>query len=438
MNKMTRRDSLKLMATGLTAPLILPRMLRGAEAPSNTLRLASIGTGRMGHGDMKECVYNGLDAAIQARVVAVCDLDLNRARHAAAEVEGIYSTHLSGKPQSRVKVYQDFRALLAKEELDGITISTPDHWHALLAIAAAKAGKDIYIQKPLTYSMGEGQQLVKAVRENNVVLQTGSQQRSSVYFRTVCERVRNGRIGTLREIHVGLPEDHGSGTFVESPVPDNLDYDMWLGPRPVVPYTPHGVHPISGYGRPGWLQIEAYCRGMITGWGAHMNDIAQWGHGSDDGGLVEIQASAEFPARGLFNVHTKFQAEGTYADGVKLFQKTGAAGVKFVGDDGWLFVNRGSMNASNRDILREKLAPDETHLYVSANHMKDFLSCMRTRKDPICPVEVGHRSNSICVMTHIAMKLGRKLNWDPKAERFVNDDAANALLDYEHRAPWQV
>ena len=431
----TRRSTLKWGAGALAAPLILPRALRGAEAPSNTLRIASIGTGRMGHGDMKNCLYAGQNDATPARIVAVCDLDVNRANHAAREVETIYAR--SGDT-AKVAVFQDYRALLARDDIDGVTISTPDHWHALTAIAAAESGKDIYLQKPLTYSVAEGQALVKAVRKNNVILQTGSQQRSSIYFRKVCELVRNGRIGALREIHVGLPMDKGSGTDVRMPVPESLDYDMWLGPRRVAPYTQDRVHPQSGYGRPGWLQIEAYCRGMITGWGAHMNDIAQWGHGSDDTGPVEIKASAEFPDRGLFDVHTAFKAEGRYADGVKLFQQTGSAGVKFVGDDGWLFCARGSMNASDRDILREKIGEREIHLYESSNHMTNFLECMRTRKDPVCPVEVGHRSNTICVITHIAMKLGRSLRWDPAGEQFVDDASANQLLDYAHREPWSI
>jgi predicted dehydrogenase len=223
------------------------------------------------------------------------------------------------------------------------------------------------------------------------------------------------------------------------PVPANLNYDMWLGPTASRPYTEHRVHPQVGYSRPGWLQIEAYCRGMITGWGAHMFDIAQWGHGSDTTGPVEMEATAEFPERGLFNVHTTFRAEGSYADGVQLVAKSGSpAGVKFEGDAGWVAVTRSDLKAEPRTILRERIGEDETQLYESGNHMLNFLRCIRTGHDPICPAETGHRSNSICVITHLAMKLGRKLHWDPETERFTHDETANTMLDYAHREPWNV
>ena len=222
-------------------------------------------------------------------------------------------------------------------------------------------------------------------------------------------------------------------------MPKNLDYDFWLGPAPEAPFTEDRVHPQRSYERPGWLQIEPYCRGMITGWGSHMNDIAQWGHGSDESGPVEMAATAEFPDRGLFNVHTKFSAEGAYADGVKLHMETGdPAGVRFEGDGGWIFVQRGGIAASDPAILREKAAEGEVRLARSGNHMKNFLESMRSRKDPVAPVEVGHRSNTVCVLAHIAMRLGRKLRWDPVSETFPGDEEANRRLDVPHREPWTV
>lgn len=438
--RISRRTALKATAGLIAVPMILPSRLFGQTAPSNTLRLGSIGTGRMGLGDMKACLNRGLEDAINARIVAVCDVDRNRAENAAREVKRIYTEKLPDEGEHKIDAYGDFRELLARDDIDGVTISTPDFWHALVAVAAANSGKDIYIQKPLTYSVREGQKLVEAVRRNKVILQTGSQQRSSANFRQACELVRNGRIGTLQRIIVQLPEDHGTGNIATMPVPENLDYDMWIGPTPEMPYTEHRVHPQKGFGRPGWLQIDRYCRGMITGWGSHMNDIAQWGHGSDtDSGPVEIQATAEFPVRGLFDVHTKFESEGMYADGVKLIQKTGnPAGVRFEGDAGWIFCQRGGNKADPATILDEKIGDDEIKLPVSTNHMRNFLECMRTRKDPICPVEVGHRSNSVCVITHIAMKLDRKLRWDPQQEHFIDDDEANAMLHFEHREPWTL
>jgi hypothetical protein len=399
--------------------------------------MGCIGMGRQGHGDMQELIYRGLD--VGARVVAVCDVDRHRMEDAQWLAEKIYASELDRGSYKGCATYSDFRELLARDDIDGVLIVTPDHWHAAHAIAAANTGKDIYLEKPLTYSIAEGRKLVKAVRKNKRILQVGSQQRSSTYFLMACELVRNQRIGKLHTIKVWLPEDQGAGDPQPAPVPKNLDYDFWLGPAPQAPFTEHRVHPQRNYSRPGWLQIQQYCHGMITGWGSHMNDIAQWGNGTEDTGPVVIQAKATFPDRGLFDVHTTYRSEAKYANGVSLIQETGdPAGVRFEGDKGWIFVKRGAIDASNRDILRQKAQDDEIKLYQSSNHMRNFLECMRSRKDPVAPVEVGHRSNTICVMTHIAMKLERKLEWDPEAERFIDDEEANRWLDYPHREPWAV
>jgi hypothetical protein len=223
------------------------------------------------------------------------------------------------------------------------------------------------------------------------------------------------------------------------PVPKNLDYDFWTGPVQKEPFTEDRVHPQRGYSRPGWLQIERTCLGMITGWGSHMNDIAQWGNGTEQTGPVEIQATAEFPDRGLFDVHTTFKAEALYEKGVRLVMETGnPAGVRFEGSDGWIFVRRGAIQASDQELLRQEIGNDEIELERSSNHMKNFLQSMQTRKDPVAPVEVGHRSNTVCVLAHIAMKLKRTLQWDPQKEQFVNDEEANQWLDYPHRRPWAL
>ncbi len=433
---LSRRDVLKIGATSL--PLIFTACAIGKGTTRNgTMRLASIGTGRMGSGDMRALLSRGLSKDVDARIVAVCDVDSGRAARAKQAVESIYKKKLEGEAAPEVDVYTDFRELLAREDIDGVSISTPDFWHAELGVAAARAGKDIYIQKPLTYSVREGQALVRAVREAEVVLQVGSQQRSDKRFRQACELVRNGRIGKLEKVVVWLPPDHGKAERKEEEAPAPLDYDFWMGPTARRPYIEKGVHPSKGYSRPGWLQREGYCRGMITGWGSHMNDIAQWGHGTDRSGIVEIAAKAEFPERGIFDVHTAFNAEGKWADGVVLIQETNKqAGVHFYGTEASIFVRRGGIQASDPEILKEGPGPDDTHLQVSNDHYRNFLDCMRSRKDPIAPVEVGHRSNTVCVITHIAMKLGRKLVWDPDAERFKGDDEANAMLDFDRRAPW--
>ncbi len=436
-NILTRRDFIKTAAAAAVAPAIVPSSVFGRPAPSDTILLGCIGVGRQGQGDMQEAVYRGLEAG--ARVVAVCDVDSHRAEDAQWLVEKIYATELGKNGYKGCAVFRDFRELLARGDIDGVLIVTPDHWHAANAVAAANAKKDIYVEKPLTYSIVEGQKLVKAVRVNKRILQVGSQQRSSVYFRTACELARNNRIGKLTSIRVTLPSDQGTGDPRTMPVPKNLDYDFWLGPAPQAPFSEDRVHPQRNYERPGWLQIEQYCRGMITGWGSHMNDIAQWGNGSDDTGPVEFEGKGDFPDRGLFDVHTTFHVDALYANGVRLIMETGdPAGVRFEGDRGWVFVQRGKIEASDPGILRQKIGDNEIKLYQSSNHMKNFLECMRSRKEPAAPVEVGHRSNSVCVLAHIAMKLGRRLKWDPKAERFVGDEEANRWLDYSHRAPWMV
>jgi predicted dehydrogenase len=436
-NSITRRSFLKSAAVTIMAPAIVPSRVFGPQAPSNTLQMGCIGMGRQGQGDMQELIYRGLE--VGARVVAVCDVDRHRIEDAQWLAEKIYATELDKGSYKGCAAHSDFRELLAREDIDGVLIVTPDHWHAAHAIAAANAGKDIYLEKPLTYSIAEGRKLVKALRNNKRILQVGSQQRSSTYFLMACELARNQRIGKLHTIKVWLPEDQGTGNPQPVPVPKNLDYNFWLGPAPQAPFTEDRVHPQRNYSRPGWLQIERYCLGMITGWGSHMNDIAQWGNGTEDTGPVVIQAKATFPDRGLFDVHTTYRSEAKYANGVRLIQETGdPAGVRFEGDKGWIFVKRGAIDASDREILRQKVGDDEIKLYKSTNHMKNFLECMRSRKDPVAPVEVGHRSNTICVMTHIAMKLERKLEWDPEAERFIGDEEANRRLDYSHREPWIV
>jgi len=434
---LTRRRFLKTAAASFVAPAIVPSSVFGKSAPSNTLQMGCIGVGRQGQGDMQELIYRGLEAG--ARVVAVCDVDQHRLEDAQWLADKIYSIEVGKNSYESCMTYRDFRELLDRKDIDGVLIVTPDHWHAAHAIAAANAGKDIYLEKPLTYTIAEGRKLVKAVRQNKRILQVGSQQRSSTYFLMACELTRNQCIGKLHTIRVWLPEDQGTGDAQEMPVPKNLEYDFWLGPAPKAPFSEDRVHPQRNYSRSGWLQIEQYCRGMITGWGSHMNDIAQWGNDTDKTGPVEIEAEAEFPDRGLFDVHTTFRAEAVYANGVRLIMETGdPAGVRFEGDKGWIFVQRGEIQASNREILRQKIPDEGIKLYRSSNHMKNFLESMRSRKDPVTPVEVGHRSNTICVMTHIAMKLGRKLHWDPQTERFLNDEEANRWLDYPHREPWTL
>ncbi|MHC4623224.1 MAG: Gfo/Idh/MocA family protein [Planctomycetota bacterium] len=313
--RITRREFLKrstVAAAASAVPMFVPASALGANAPSKRITIGCIGVGRMGLGDMRTIM-----AFEQAHVVAVCDVDANRARNANQIVEEHYAGRSRSGTYKGCAPYKDFRQLLARNDIDAVLICTPDHWHALPAIAAARAGKDIFIEKPLTLTVPEGRTLSDTVRRYGRVLQVGSQQRSDPRFRFACELVRNGRIGKLHTVKVGLPIDPPTVPQPPMPVPDNLDYNMWLGPTPWADYTEQRVHPKQGYGRPGWLRISDYCCGMITGWGAHHMDIAQWGIGAEYTGPVEIQGRAEYPQDGLWDVHGQFRIEYTYANGTQ-------------------------------------------------------------------------------------------------------------------------
>jgi len=435
----SRRDFLKSAAAGagLAIPMIVPASVFGAQAPSERINVGCIGVGRMGTGDLGEAL-----GFKQVQVVAVCDLDARRAKIAQRRVESTYAKRSPGGDYKGCAVYGDFRELLARNDIDAVQIATPDHWHTLPAVEAARAGKDIFLQKPLTLTIREGRILSDTVRRYGRVFQVGSQQRSDKEFRTACELVRNGRVGKLQRILVGFGTDPGCEPKPTMPVPEGLDYEMWLGPAPWVPYTEERVHPQNSItARPGWLRISDYGAGMITGWGSHHLDIAHWGMGTEYTGPVEIAAEAEFPKDGLWDVHGDFRIEYTYANGVKLTaadEKKIKGGVQFEGDKGWIWVTRGRIDAEPKSLLQETIGPGETKLYVSNNHKGNFYDCVKSRAPTIAPVEVGHRSCSACLLGDIAMRTGRKLRWDPDKELFVNDDAANRMLSRTMRAPWHL
>ncbi|PXA04588.1 gfo/Idh/MocA family oxidoreductase [Coraliomargarita sinensis] len=433
---MKRKTFLKTSLAAGASFTILPSGLWGSSQKNSTMRLAQIGTGRMGQGDMMNALNNGHKSHVNARMVAVCDVDRSRAEDARKKVIRNYEN--KGESDVDCDLETDFRNILSRDDIDGVVVSTPENWHALIGVAAANAGKHIYLQKPLTYSIPEGKELVKAVRKNNVVLQTGSQQRSSIYFRQICSIIRNNWLGELKKIEVEIPTDKGRADGEATAPPADFNYDMWLGPCPEAPYIESRVHPENNYSRPGWLQVNRYCLGMITGWGSHMYDIAQWGNGTDvDSGPTSIQASGQFPDRGLFDVHVGYEGEAHYGNSVVMTSSNGRPGVKFITEEGWAYCERGGMDCSDKKLLRRKPKKDEVNLYNSSNHMEDFLVSAREGTDPICPVEVGHRSNTICVLHDISMKLGgRKLNWDPTKEEIVGDVEASKLMHVPMRAPY--
>ncbi len=454
-----RRDFLKTTASAAAAagarlafPSIVPASVLSRSAPSNRIQIGQIGCGRIA----REHDLPGVLPYDAARVVAVCDLDSKRLKEGKEFIESFYAKKAGKGGAVAVRTYADFRELVAAKDIDAVVISTPDHWHAIPAIAAVRAGKDVYLQKPASLTIAEGRALSDAVHRTGRILQIGSQQRSMPQFRIACELVRNGRIGELRSIKIGLPIDPAGEVEPEMPVPKNLDYDMWLGSTPVVYYTEKRVHPQADYSRPGWLRCEQFGAGMITGWGVHHLDIAHWAMDLEYSGPVEVEARAEFPKKGLWDVHGKYRVTAKYPNGtVMTVCDELPNGVRFEGSEGWIFVTRGdyvasasdpvakdksvkALEASDPRILASTIGPDEVHLYVSEEQHGNWLDCIRTRRQPIAPVEVGHRTCSACLVSHIAMKLGRKLAWDPAVERFKNDDAANAMLSRPMRAPWKI
>ena len=419
--------------------------------PNDKINVGQIGFGRIAHYDINETIKH--DAC---RFVAVSDFDIKRAQDGKKYIENYYAKKTGNQNYADVKVYQDYREMIQDPNIDAVIISTPDHWHAQPAMEAALLGKDIYLQKPASLTISEGRQMSDCVRGQKRILQIGSQQRASSpwpQFKMVCELVRNGRIGQLKHVEVGIGTDPGCGDEPKMPVPENLDFDKWLGSTPLVDYTEKGVHPQKDYSRPGWLRIRNYGAGMITGWGAHHVDTAHWGMGMEHSGPVEIECEkAEFPKSGLWNVHGDFTTHTKYANGVTMeISSRFTNGVKFIGTEGWLFVSRGSakvtasdptsgssnkkaLDASDPKILHSKIGDNEIKLYHSPEMHENWLDCIRNRKEPVAPVEVGHRSCSACLLSDIAMQMpGVKLCWDPKKEQFKNNDKANAMLSRPQR-----
>ena len=437
-------------AAAISVPYIVPASVFGKNAPSNRINIGAIGAGRISRThDMP-----GVWKFDQARFIAVCDLDLNRAEDGKKLLNEQYTKKL-GKPYKGVKVYQDYRELLDNKDIDAVTISTPDHWHAQAAIDAARAKKHIYLQKPTSLTISEGRALSTAVTKAGVTFQIGSQQRSSPQFRYAAELVRNGRIGQLKTVYVGLPGDPSGDEEKEMPIPKGFNYDMWLGSTPSVYYTEKRVHPQVGYDRPGWLRCEQFGAGMITGWGAHHIDSAHWGMDTELTGPVEIWGKAEFPKSGLWNVHGIFTTEALYANGVKMVVSNEIPnGIKFEGTEGWIFVTRGAYRATSSDpidpkapkaleasdpkILTSVIAPNEIHLEISEDHHGNWLDCIKSKKQPITPVEVAHRGCSTCLLHHIAMKVKRRVYWDPIKEQFKNDIEANAMLSRPRRKGYEI
>lgn len=448
-----RRHFLKTALGGTAGLIAIPNILSGplfaADAPNKLIQVAQIGCGRMGLEDMGDVLNVRL-----ARVVAVCDLDTKRSAEAKRRIEEFYKK--KGETNVQVKVYSDYRELLADSSIDAVVVSTPDHWHGLVAVEAAIAGKHIYCQKPLTYNIAEAIALRTAVQARKVILQTGSQQRSEhpfSAFRAASEAVLNGRVGKLKSIEIGVGLDKPKGVaFSAMPVPANFNYDRWLGPAPQQEYNEFHCHPQDSFkDRPGWITTEDFGLGMITNWGAHHIDIAQWAMGQQLGGPSLIDAKAEFMTNDVWTVHRSYHVEMLYPNDVQvILDNKYENGLKFIGEEGWIFCTRGAVKvtASDGDVkddgksslrssspaLLSPLGSDAKRWMPSKDHKTNWIESIIANRQPIAPVDQAARSLEACAAAWIGMKLGRKLNWDVATESFVNDAEANALRSRKPRS----
>lgn len=446
MDRRTFLKSTALAAGAVGLPTIVPASALGRggrPAPSDRVTLAIIGTGNQGFNDM----FDFLDDE-RVQIVAVCDVNRQSAGYWSGRIGGreparqIVEWHYAGGKRSGTytgcDAYEDFREVIARDDIDAVETALPDHWHAIPVIEAAKAGKDIYGQKPLSLTVADGRAMSDAVREHGVVFQTGSQQRSIAHFRHMCELALNGRLGTLRTVRCGLPGGHPDFGRVAhrvepEPIPEGFNYDLWLGPAPEAPYVPARCHV-------NFRWIMDYSGGQVTDWGGHHPDIAQWGMGTELTGPVAIRnARGVFPKDGLYDTATEFTFEAVYDNGVTLIvSNEERQGVTFEGDDGWVWASRREYEVSDPEIWDTEIGENEIRLPQSADHFRNFIDCVLSREEPVAPIEQAHRSITIAHLGNIAMLLGRDLEWDPEAERVVGDEAANAMLSREMRDPWRL
>lgn len=402
---------------------------RGAAAPSNRITMGCIGLGMQGIPNMQSFLE-----IPEVQVVALCDLD---STHLA---DG--KTIVNDKYQNQdCATFKNFEELLRRPDIDAVMLAVPDHWHGIVAIAAARAGKDIYGEKPLAHNWFESKSIVNAVKSHGRVWQTGSWQRSVYNFRFAAELVRNGRIGKIQHVEVGLPQGHydfagTAGQETISVPPETLDYDRWLGPAPWAPYCPARVHR-------NWRWNLDYAGGQLVDWIGHHMDIGHWGMDCDYAGPVEIDGHGEYPRQGtLWNTAMRYRVNTRYANGITVTIAGGhsdiSMGTRWIGDMGWVWVDRGGIDAQPKRLLRDKIGPNEIQLYRSNNHSKNFIDCVKSRQLTITPVEVAHRSASPGYLGQISMLLGRKIQWDPEKEIILGDRDAERLLSRPMRAPWHL
>ncbi len=430
--EVNRRQFLKSAASLTTSAIVFPYVVSSSAlgkaicvAPSNRIVMACIGMGGKGTNNMEAFLSNK-----EVRVVAVCDVDKNKRDKARKIVDDKYQNN-------HCKAYLDFREVIERQDIDALSLALPDHWHSVPAIMAARAGKDMYAEKPLARTIREGRAMADAVHRYGTVWQTGSQQRSSSNFHRACELVRNGRIGKVHKVEVGLPTGKSGRTIPVQPVPEGLDWDFWLGPAPWRPYI--------GFGRNGphsdWRWIMDYSGGQLTDWAGHHIDIAHWALDLERTGPVEIKGRGVYPRDGVYNTPIEYKFTCKYANGIVMTVANDEQiprGTKWYGRDGWIYVKRGKLEADPESVLNEVIGPNEIRLYKSNDHRQNFIDCVKSRRETIAPIEVGHRSISVALLGEIAMLTERKLKWDPKKEIFLNDEQANRMLSRPMRSPWHL
>jgi predicted dehydrogenase len=423
-----RRQFLK-RATGATAgAIVFPYIVSssalgraGSVAASDRIVMGCIGMGGMGTGDMR-----GFLSKKEVQVVAVCDVDKNNRDKAKEIVNKKYGN-------SDCKTCLDFRDVIERKDIDALSLALPDHWHSIPAVMGAHAGKDIHAQKPFARTIREGRAMCDAVGRYGIIWQTGSQQRSGSNFHRACELVRNGRIGKILRVEVGLPTGGGSDNKPVQPEPEGVDWDFWLGPAPWVPYR--------GIMHWNWRWMMDYSGGQLTDWAGHHIDIAHWGMDLERTGPVEIEGRGVYPKDGIYDAPMEYKFTCKYANGIIMTvanNKQIPQGTKWYGQDGWIYVKRGKLEANPPSILKEVIGSDEIKLYKSRDHRQNFLDCIRSRKETIAPAEVGHRSISVGLLGEIAMLTERKLRWDPDKEIFPDDEQASRMLSRPMRSPWHL
>jgi len=432
--KISRRSFIKKTTGAAVGAISFPYIVSssalgqaGAVAASERIVIGFIGVGGRGASLLRNFLHLS-----DAQVVALCDVKRQNRDRAKQTVDKQYKT-------TGCSAYTDFRELVARNDIDAVVVASTDHWHVLHALAAVRAGKDVYCEKPLGMSVEQGQVLRREVNRYSRVFQFGTQERSSRNSRFACEMVRSGRVGKIHKITVASRYSVASENYPEMPVPDWLDYDLWLGPAPWAPYTANRVNNSH------WFHISDYALGFMAGCGIHTIDIATWGNGTDLTGPVEVEGTGEFPRDGLCNCATGWDVDLKFDNGVTMNFTDGERnplGVKFEGIDGWVFVKEehlgGKPDASPKLLLEKPIGPNEVHLPVSNHHQQNFLDCVKTRASTVAPVEVAVRSDTLCQLSDIAMRLGRKLRWDPENEKLINDTQADRMLKRPTRSAWRL